>query len=136
MGKSFKWALLKDAASLDIAKTYHGAIGVVTGTDYDGHEGVELARDFAANVKPKDVVSVFIPSLADEKVDEFNFSGATLKKVVEEGILEPVIMGSWIKTKAGNSFPQPYLAFFEAKADVTKTAKKKPAKKTGRFVRK
>jgi hypothetical protein len=135
MGKSFKWASLKNAPPLDIRETFHGALGVVPGTDYDPHENDELAQDFASLVKPKDIVSVFIPSLSEEKVDDFNHSGATLKRVVEEGILLPVIMGRWNRTADGRSFPTPYLAFFEPAKKVAKSTGKAKSKKT-RFTRK
>ena len=144
MGKSFKWASLKDATPLDVDKTFFGPIGVVNGTDYDGHEGIELARDFADLVKKDDIVSFFAPSLDDAlKVDGkgkkdptgYNFLGSTLKAVVDEGVLEPVIMGKWIRTKAGNSFPQPYLAFF-APPETVKATKAVTKKTKGRFARK
>jgi hypothetical protein len=135
MGKSFKWASLENAPAVDIGTTYHGALGVVPGTDYGPNESSELTQDFASLVKAKDVCSVFIPSLSEEKVDEYNFSGATLKRVVEEGVLIPVIMGKWNRTRDGRSFPTPYLAFFEPAEKVAKPKGKAKSKRT-RFSRK
>ena len=145
MGNSFKWATLKTATPVDVDNTFFGPLGVVVGTDYDAHEGPELAQDFASNVKDKDLCSFFAPTLANEKVNDkgkpdpagYNFLGATLKRIVEEGILEPVIMGKWIRVKGKNiSFPSPYLAFFAPEEDVVTPSKKAPAKrKKSRFSR-
>jgi hypothetical protein len=144
MGKSFKWASLDDATPLDVDATFHGPLGVVVGTAYDAHEARELARDFADFVGPKDICSFFAPSEASEKVNGkgkpdpkgFNFLGATLQRIVEEGILEPVLMGRWNTRKDGGSFPSPYLAFFEPKT-VAKASKKATTKrKKSKFVRK
>jgi hypothetical protein len=146
MGNSFKWASLKKPQPVDVDKTFFGPLGVVgNGTDYDGHEGPELAQDFANNVKDKDLCSFFAPTLEGERVDDkgkpdpdgYNFLGATLKRIVEEGILEPVIMGKWIKIKGTKkSFPSPYLAFFAPEEDAVTPSKKAPAKrKKTRFSR-
>ena len=144
MGNSIKWSTLENPTPVSIGKTFFGPIGIINGTDYDGDEGPALAQDFADKVKGDDVVAFFAPSLAaadrvngEGKKDPsgFNYLGATLKRVVEEGTLVPVIMGRWIRSKKGNAFPQPYLAFFEP-IKAGKAAKKAAPTKKGRFARK